>query len=230
MDDGGIVGVERIFSDLFSFDGGEGFEAAIDIRERSGNSRGEINDVDADISEDPFASVFLGKTPEPNGAGFPIAPSIGNEPALEVAGFEVGDFAEFAGLDKLDSFDPCGRAAVGELHEIDDPFFAGGLSHFFRVGVIGGEGFFAEDVESTLDGGEGDGGVESVRGDVGDGIKGNGIEHRFGIGKEMGNVVFFPKGLNAFFRDIASCNDFHSRDLLKSVCMRVGHAAGPDNS
>ena len=70
---------------------------------------------------------------------------------MAVAGLDMDDLAELAGLHELCGFLQCGRVAITEVHHIDDAGLLCGAGHARGIGVIGGERFFAKDVFAGSD-------------------------------------------------------------------------------
>src|SRR5690606_5754815 len=80
-----VIGIEKIFADAVAIGLGESAQATIHVLDISGRAEGdEIENMDADITENTVGAVALGQPPEPLLAGAPVAPGFRNEPALQV--------------------------------------------------------------------------------------------------------------------------------------------------
>ena len=230
LDEGGVVGVEAVALMGFAFDFGEGFECAGQVFDSGANGvGGKVDDVDADVAQHALAAVCGGLAPQPGVGGAPVAPDFGGQPGLVVGGMEVDDAAEFAGGDEGAGLLQGGGGAVGELHHVDDVFAAGGVGHFFGVGVVGGEGFFAQDMFAGGDGVEGDGAVELVGGDDGDGVHRGLAEKFFVVGVCVGDAVFAGEFFDTGGVDVAGGGDGDAFDGGEFFGVLRGHAAGADD-
>jgi hypothetical protein len=228
-EDGGVVGVEDVFADAVALGLVEGFEFAVNGFDRAGGEGGEVHYVDADVAEDAAAAVLGGQAPEPGRRGAPVAPDFAGEPGLEVAGFDVADLADLAGGDHgLDGLDG-GPVAVGEVHHVDDTGFLGGGDHLQGVGVVEGEGFFAEDVFAGAEALDGLRGVEGVGRDDGDGVELVPGEQGVHGGEGVRDTVRRGEGGDAFGTDIDGGDEGAAGDGGVTFGVAFGHAAGADD-
>ena len=162
---------------------------------------------------------------------------LGGEPAAEAGDAGAANPFRLAGVDGADGAVgdvvhhrvALGAGAVVEIkHERLLRLFGGELHDGHFLGAEGG-GFFAEDVLAGLEGLEGEGRVEFVRDDDGDGVElGELFQHLGDIGVHAGDVVFGGGFVSGALVDVAEGDDL-SAGLAETVGVISGHAAGADD-
>src|SRR5690606_27272145 len=90
------------FADTITLGFVEGSEPArhiADLRRRA--IGGEVENVNADVAQRAVRAVRLGKPPQPLRPRAPVAPGLGDEPALQIRGFDVTYGADPAGKNEV---------------------------------------------------------------------------------------------------------------------------------
>ena len=162
---------------------------------------------------------------------------LGGEPAAEAGDAGAANPFRLAGVDGADGAVgdvvhhrvALGAGAVVEIkHERLLRLFGGELHDGHFLGAEGG-GFFAEDVLAGLEGLEGEGRVEFVGDDDGDGVElGELFQHLGDIGVDAGDVVFGGGFVSGALVDVAEGDDL-SAGLAETGGVIGGHAAGADD-
>jgi len=172
MHDGGVVGVQHVLADPIAGHLAERLQPAGQLhRIATGHERGQVEDVDADVSQHAGAAMGGGHPPQPGRVGSPVAPGGLHQPALQVGRLEVAHRTDVPGRHHRLRGGERGYRAVAQVDRVHETGSRGHLGHLPCQGVFRCEGLFAQHVLAGAQQGKRCGVVHRIRRDVRGGVE-----------------------------------------------------------